>query len=142
MHAGQTKHLTIVNIHPNKAPVCNTSEFPGGCFSFSQSEGLQIDWCYGPASSPCEDTSEITGWSGGVANVRTGRQVKPIKVTWSGPYYCTASGCGTGTFEEDTMVSRRKAPKLAKKYIDYQPIEGCIGSSCGELTQIGLNVVP
>jgi hypothetical protein len=145
MHSGQQKHLTIVNVHPNgkKPPVCNTSEFPAGCFSFSQSGGLDITWCYGPPSSPCEDTSEISDWNGNVLSEKTGKTVKGIKVTWSGPFPCTASTCGTGSYELDSMVSGRKEPKLAKKYVDVQDIGGCLSTaSCGQLTDIGLDVVP
>lgn len=133
-------HLTIVGVHSNAT--CNTSKFPGGCFTYSDANGLIIDWCYGPPSDPCADTSQITNWSGNVTKVKTGKKVGAIKVKWSGPFAC-GSMC-TGEYEQDAMTPKagKTPPKQTQRYVDEQIVSGCLGTACGVLTTIGINIGP
>ncbi len=100
------------------------------------------------ASDPCDETSSITNWAGNVTVAKTSKQVNGIKVTWSGPFACSGNpnacfGFTTGTYEEDAMVTGRKAPKqTAGKYKDEQQVMGCVPSGCGTLAIIGLSVGP
>jgi hypothetical protein len=147
-HVGQTLHYTASGKGIQAAAKCNATNFPAGCFPYSIASGLTIDWCAGDSSAdPCDQTSSITDWNGNVNALKTMKQVKGIKVTWSGPFACSGNpsacnGFTTGTYEEDAMVSAKKPPHTTKGYKDIQPINGCEGTACGELTAIGISVGP
>ncbi len=144
-HVAEQNRLTVVGIHSKAAPQCNTSLFPSGCFSFSNSKGLLLDWCYGPPSDPCGETAGLSNWSGGVTRVKNGALVKAFHVTYVGPFYCSPSTCGTGfgSFEEDRMAPHKHKPlKLTNRYVYKQTVNACTSSSCVTLGTVGINVVP
>ena len=129
------KHITAQMVKSNAAcPVNNNL----GCFSDSLANGAQVTWCYGPSSDPCEDTNTIT-WSGGMKLYKTNHPIgkAKIKATWSGPFQCTSSTCGSsGTYELDTLKNGGKLT-ATNKYKYAQDL--CIDSSCGSY-QMGWNV--
>lgn len=145
MHAAKSVHVTAQGVQPNAR--CNATAFPAGCFTFSNANGLEIFWCAGDSNDPCDATSEITDWGGLVTVAKTDKLVKPIHVTWSGPFPCDPSHCASSnpgdTYETDSMMTGRKPAKETNgKYKDEQIITGCIGASCGDLTAIGIAVGP
>jgi len=147
MHAGQQKHITIIDVHPagKTLPSCNTSEFPAGCVDYSRrNASLQIELCYGPASNPCENTSEITNWQGGVISTKTGKKTKGIVARWTGPFPCDVNSyCDPPySYELDTLYNDYPLrPKLTRQYPDEQIPQGCISSSCFTMSAIGIFVV-
>lgn len=144
MHATQSKHLTIVGTHYNAPPACDTSQFPDGCYSFSQTAGLTVYWCFGTQADPCEDTSQLSGWNGVVTRIATGLTATRIAVAYSGPFPCDGVACpiGSGDFETDAMTVRNgRPPQRANNYIDQQIVNACIGASCADLGKIGINIV-
>jgi hypothetical protein len=132
------KHITTQMVHTNaKCPTLDNL----GCFTDSLGAGgLDITWCYGPTSDPCEDTDQIS-WSGGVVLTKTlhGVGKSKMKGTWTGPFPCTSSTCGSsGSYELDTITNGKKLTEV-KAYKYSQNV--CIDSSCGTY-YIGLNVGP
>ncbi|MGA8532979.1 MAG: hypothetical protein WB615_02590 [Candidatus Tumulicola sp.] len=143
MHTARGKHLTVVG-HYNAAPPCNYTQFPDGCYSFSQTLGLTVFWCFGTQTDPCEDTSQLSGWSGPVKRIATGLTATRIAVAFSGPFPCDGIVCtiGSGTYETDAMTVRNnRPPRRAHNYIDQQTVNACVGAGCADLGLIGINIV-
>lgn len=144
MHAGQGKHLTVVGTHYNEPPECNTAIFPDGCYSFSRTLGLTVYWCFGTQADPCEDTSQLSNWSGNVKRILTGLTATRITVNYTGPFPCDGIACpiGSGDFETDAMTVRNnRPPQRANNYIDQQTVNACLGTGCADLGKIGINIV-
>ena len=144
MHSAQGKHLTVVGTRHNTAPNCNYTQFPDGCYSFSQTSGLTVYWCFGTQTDPCEDTSQLSGWSGNVKRIATGLTATRIAVAYSGPFPCDGVVCavGSGTYETDAMTVRNnRPPQRANNYIDQQIVNACVGAGCADLGLIGINII-
>ncbi|MGB8520472.1 MAG: hypothetical protein WCD38_09975 [Candidatus Tumulicola sp.] len=143
-HAGRPR-LTIAGVRTDNTPTCNASEFPGGCFTFSIHNGLDVHWCYGSPSDPCGQTGDITNWSGGVCKAKSScaTALHSFKVTWTGPIACGPSQCsGGGSYEDDSIVKGRTPPNKSTGYAYKQIISGCfVSASCGVLTTIGIRVL-
>ena len=144
IHAAQGKHLTVVGTRNSTAPNCNYTQFPDGCYSFSQTSGLTVYWCFGTQTDPCEDTSQLSGWSGPVTRIATGLTATRIAVAYSGPFPCDGVVCtiGSGSYETDAMTVRNgRPPQRANNYIDQQVVNACIGAGCADLGLIGINII-
>ncbi len=98
------------------------------CYTVSRKKGLVIDWCDGPTSSPCADTSNYT-WSGNVckANSQTCDPIEQMTADWTGPFKCkdkikVCGGSTSGTYVVDTIVIGKTPPKPTKQYLYKQEI--------------------
>lgn len=145
-HASQSSRWTVVNVRSNKrTPTCNTAVFNAGCYTFSQANGLEIDWCFGTPSKPCAQTSGYTNYGGDVFRISNGMTAKRIKVTWSGPTQCDPDHCNgssDGSYIKDAMVSGKKPPALQRKYSKGQYWLPCMASFCNDGLYAGINVGP
>ena len=129
----QASRLTILGIHPDG---CSKKKFIA-CFTASLSGGgATIDWCYGPPSSPCADTNTVT-WSGNVCMTRTPSPCAAIRKmigTWTGPFACAPSTCGTGSYEVDTITFGKKQPAITNGKYKYKQdiiLSGSLGGDIG-----------
>lgn len=118
-------------------------QFTAGCYTFSLSKGLSIVWCYGPASDRCKNSNEVM-WSGDVCltNDRKCVPIEQLRASWSGPYKCKSSTCGSkGYYERDTISKGKRPPRETQQYVYKQLIHLCTSASCAKY-YIGINVGP
>lgn len=116
------------------------------CFTVSLKKGLTVDWCYGPKSNPCDETSKYT-WSGAVctAKAKTCKPIEQMTAKWTGPFACkkAITICGKKfTSGDEYVVDKisigKTPPKQTKSYAYKQEIE--LDSAAAGY--IGLNVGP
>ena len=132
--------LTILGVRPDaKCPSRKLSS----CFTIAQGGSLTVFWCYGTPSAPCGDTSDYA-WSGLVckpsaipnctANPVSTRLIS--SVAWTGPFPCTPSTCGTGTYELDTITAGSRLRGKGQYWLAQE-----IDLDGSPSTYIGLNSV-